>query len=269
MNDKYVSISGISNSNELEGIKKIYDEENCNFPLVIGYQLSNKSITFGTRNPRQPFFCELSNLDKQTQAYGFITALHYYTGDNQTILGDVEKILTNNINPTLIQFNTLPPSQRILGEVKNFGIKIIMPLALAHKNSLGGFKIWAGENAEDVSSGDINPLINCVYERRNLIDYIMFDPSHGNNLELDLTKNSLAVRFGEAITSEKEFDHLGLVYAGGIRPTNVCDISRLLEGYFPNRTSIDTEGGIRTDNILNLDLVRGYLVGYRDGVEKQ
>jgi phosphoribosylanthranilate isomerase len=262
MEKNWISISGVSNLNELDAIKQIYIDEDLDYPLVIGYQCSNKSINLGTRNPRQPFFSDLSNLDKKTQGHGFTTALHYFTSDNNTILPDIEKILLYNINPTLIQFNTLPPSQKILKFVRDMGLEIILKIPIADK-SKGGFKVWSGDVVEDVSYGNLNTLLNVVYERRNLIDYAMFDGSHGNNMQLDLSEESLAIRFGKELTTKKDFDKIGLVYAGGIKPDNVEIIAGLLDYYFKDRVSIDAEGGLRKNNILDMGLVRDYLAGYK------
>ena len=60
--------------------------------LAKACKVFNKSINQGTQNPRQPKFLELEDLDRATRDYGFITAIHYYTKDDTTILADLEKI---------------------------------------------------------------------------------------------------------------------------------------------------------------------------------
>jgi hypothetical protein len=262
----FVAISGISDSDQLKKIKNICLEEKITFPVCIGYQLSNKSINQGTQNPRQPKFLDLADLDKQTRRDGFMTALHYYTRDNNTILEDVQKIIASGINPSsLIQFNSLPPSPNILEQVKKLGFKIILPVAVSHKSSPeNGYKVWKGEEVEDVLTGNPDSLYKQIYERRDFIDYAMFDPSHGKKLELNLEENSLAIKFGKKIIENSELDNLGLIYAGGITPINVKRITNQLRSFFPERFSIDIEGGARIDNKLDLKLVRDYLKGYRD-----
>ena len=98
--------------------------------------------------------------------------------------------------------------------------------------------------------------------------YAMFDPSHGTNLDLDLDEESLAIQFGKTFTLDIELAQadLGLVYAGGIKPSNVRNVVRTLNSFFPNRFSIDTESGVMSDNRIDLNLVRDYLVGYRDEI---
>jgi len=92
----------------------------------------------------------------------------------------------------------------------------------------------------------------------------MFDPSHGTNLELELEEDNLAIRFGKEITRRPELNHLGLVYAGGIKPTNVLLVTKSLLSFFPQgRISIDVESGVREGNELNMDLIRSYLTNYR------
>ena len=112
MTMNFVSVSAVSSRDQLAEIGRIYRDEKLLFPVAIGYQVSNKSINQGTQNTRQPRFLELGDLDKGTRDYGFITAVHYYTKDNSTIVGDLEKIAETGIDPsvTLLQFNTLPPS---------------------------------------------------------------------------------------------------------------------------------------------------------------
>lgn len=266
MAKNFVSISGISNSNQLSAIKNICLEERIDFPITIGYQVSSMSINQGTQNPRQPKFCELSDLDKQTRDYGFTTAIHYYTKDNETILEDMETIVCAAINPeSLLQFNSLPPTLEILKKVKEMGFKTILKVAVSDKSSVeGGYKVWKGKDVEDVSTGNPASLFNQVYERRNFLTYAMFDPSHGNKLELDLSQESLAIRFGKMIIANKEIDHLGLIYAGGIKPTNIARVTNQLNSFFPERFSIDIEGGVRINNCLNFDLIRDYLKGYRE-----
>ncbi|MEI7718714.1 MAG: hypothetical protein WCI72_02510 [archaeon] len=270
MAKNFVSVSGISDISQLREIRDICLEEKIAFPVAIGYQLSNMSINQGTQNPRQPLFTDLPRLDEQTREYGFTTALHYYTRDNGTILDDMKKIVDCGIRPTLLQFNSLPPSLDILKQVKEMGFQILLKVAVSNKSSAeGGYKVWKGEGVEDVSTGNVNPLFNQIYERRNFIDYAMFDASHGNNLELDLSQESLAIIFGKMITRNAELNNLGLMYAGGIKPSNVQRVTQQLQGYFPERFSIDTEGGVRVNDKLDLQLVRDYLVGYRDTIKKQ
>ena len=260
----FVSVSGISDEDQLLSIRQICLEERIDFPLAIGYQVSSMSINQGTQNPRQPLFAELPDLDKRTRDWGFITALHYYTRDNTTILHDLEKIIDSGINPkSLLQFNSLPPSVEILEKVKKMGFRVILKVAVANKSSPdGGYKVWKGDSVEDVTLGNPEPLVKQIFERKDWISYAMFDPSHGTNLELDLSESSLAVRFGKMVVANPELGNIGLIYAGGIKPNNVTQVSQQLRSFFPDRFSIDSEGGVRVDNQLNLKLVCEYLRGY-------
>lgn len=262
----FVSISGISNRDQLVGIKKISLEEKINFPITIGYQVSSMSINKGTQNPRQPKFCELVDLDKRTRDYGFITAVHYYTKDNDTILKDMQAVIDSGISSnSLVQFNSLPPTPAILEKVKKMGFKIILKVAVADKSSPeGGYKVWKGEGVEDVLTGNPLPLFNQVYDRREFLEYAMFDPSHGNKVELDLGQESLAIKFGKMVMNNSALDNMGLIYAGGIKPTNVQRVAQELKSFFPNRFSIDIEGGVRVDDKFDLGLVRDYLRGYKE-----
>lgn len=264
MQDNFISVSAVSDTHQLKNISEIYKDEKLSFPLVIGYQVSNKSINYGTQNSRQPKFNELGILDRETKNYGFITGIHYYTKDNNTIIGDLEKIAELGIKPdtTLIQFNTLPPSIEDLDKIKKIGFKLILKVSVSNKqSSQGGYSVWKGNNTEDVSTGQVEPLINQVYDRKDIVDYIMFDPSHGTNLDLDLSNDSLAIRFGKEIVSNKELSHLGLVYAGGIKPKNVRSVIKTLEKFFPDKVSIDVESGVRSNDKLDLNLVKDYLIG--------
>lgn len=265
MTRNFVSVSAVSDAKQLEEISRIYCAERLSFPVAIGYQVSYKSINQGTQNTRQPRFVDLGGIDKRTREYGFISAVHYYTKDNTTILGDLEKVIDSGVKPSLLQFNTLPPSLDVLRKVKDMGFRTIFKVAVSDKQSpQGGYAVWKGEGVQDVSSGQVNPLITQVCDRKEVIDYVMFDPSHGTNLDLVLDENSLAVRFGKGIISNSDLNHLGLVYAGGIKPSNVRALIKTLNSLFSNRVSVDVESGVRTDDKLDLDLVKGYLIEYRD-----
>jgi len=268
----FVSISAVSSKEELAGVERICREEGFDFPIAIGYQVSNKSINKGTHNPRQPRFSELGELDEATRGYGLVTAVHYYTKDNGTLLEDLERVAESGVIPssTLLQLNTLPPSPEVLRQIREMGYNILFKVAVSDKKTpQGGFAVWKGESVQDVGSGEVAPLVSQVYDRRDSISYVMFDPSHGTNLELDLDEESLAVRFGKEVAKIRELDDLGLVYAGGIKPTNVAGLARTLTSFFPGRVSIDIESGVRTDNKLDLDLIRAYLVNYNEAVHKK
>ena len=264
----FVSISGISDRTQLQGIHKICQEEILDFPIVIGYQVSNGSINRGTQNSRQPKLLDLGDLSAETLSYGFLPAIHYYTKDNSTILDDLKKIVRLKVldSNSLLQFNTLPPPIEILREIKKTGLEIILQVAVSNKQtSQGGYAVWKGEGVQDVKRGEVGPLIAQIQKRKDFIDYIMFDPSHGTNLDLDLDEKSLAVRFGKEIISTKDLNHLGLIYAGGIKPGNVGRIAGALFSFFPARVSIDIESGVRDkENRLDMNLVRAYLVNFRE-----
>lgn len=261
----FVSVSAVSEREQLTGINRICNEISFYSPVAIGYQLSNKSINLGTQNSRQPRFAEIGDLSKEASDYGFIPAIHYYTKDNETVLNDLEKIISNGVNSclSLLQFNTLPLPVNLLREIKKMGWKIIFKVAVSDKETGGGYAVWKGENVQDVKKGEISPLINQVLIRQGVIDYVMFDPSHGTNLDLDLEEDSLAIRFGKAIMSKKNLNEIGLVYAGGIKPSNAGRITKSLYTFFPRRISIDTESGVRTNDRLDLNLVRDYFIEFR------
>ena len=77
-----------------------------------------------------------------------------------------------------------------------------------------------------------------------------------------------ALRFGKGIIENPDLNHVGLMYAGGIKPSNVVPAVISLLSYFPKeRISIDAESGVRTGNDeLDLNLVRDYLRGYMEAV---
>ena len=56
--NNFVSVSGVSNQKQLKTIHQIHQQEGFDFPIVIGYQFSSKSINQGTKNPRQSKFRE-------------------------------------------------------------------------------------------------------------------------------------------------------------------------------------------------------------------
>ncbi len=272
VSSNFISVSAVSNREQLREINKIY-RENGEFPfhLAIGYQVSSKSINQGTQNPRQPKFADLGELSQETWNYRMIPAVHYYTKDGETIISDLEKVAAIIPMGTILQLNILPPSLNVLEKIRMMGFNPIFKVAVSDKQSSeGGYAVWKGEGVQDVKTGEIGPLIEQVRERRGFIDYVMFDPSHGTNLDLTLDENSLAIRFGREIAESHDLDSLGLVYAGGIKPSNVKTVLNSLFTYFPRRRiSIDTESGVRTsDNQLDMGLVRQYLENCRYVLER-
>ncbi len=112
-------------------------------------------------------------------------------------------------------------------------------------------------------------LFSQVQEREHVIDYVLFDPSHGTNLGLDLREDGLAIQLGKKISSRDLMSHLNLVYAGGINPDNVGEITKTLHSYFPNRFALDIESGVRnSQNRLDMNLIRGYLSNYAKAREE-
>jgi len=227
MVENFVSVSGISCMDELCRVRRIKKEMGFRQPVVVGYQVSNRSINELTQNKRQPKIRDLKMLDSATRDFGFRTAIHYYTKDNGTVLFDLEKIAERVIDPcdTLLQFNTLPLDLDVLEKVKSFGYNLIFKVAVADKrNASERYAVWKGDNVTDINGGDISLLVNHAVERQEFIDYVMFDQNHGTNLELDLGEESLAVIFGQELLSRSGFERKGLVYAGGINPGNVKEI---------------------------------------------
>src|SRR3989339_224021 len=264
MSKNFVSVSGISNRKELEEIGKIYRDEKLKFNLAIGYQVSGLSINRGTRNPRQPFFSDLGELCRSTEEIGFIPAVHYYAKSNDGVKEDIEKIaLQPGVDAycSLIQFNTLPLPLSILRDTKDYGFEIIFKVAVSNKQSPGGgYKVWKGEGVEDVNEGDASVLVRQVEDRLSYIDYAMFGPRDGEKLRMAFDDESMAVRFGNEITGNEQLVDVNIVYAGGIKPGNVQRIAGRLDSFFSGRFCIDTESGVRTNNQLDLGLVREYLI---------
>jgi len=277
MPENFVSVSGISSLPQLNAIARISREEKLCFPIAIGYQISNKSINQGTANPRQPKFSELESLSLATRKHGFLQAFHYYAKDNSTIVRDLEKVAeVGNLKDgsALVQFNTLLPSVDVIKAVKDMGLGVVaFKAAVSDKKSPeGGYAIWKGDKVQDVSEGNASALADEFRMYAEYINYVMFDPSHGTNLKLDLKEDGLAIRFGAEIRKRREFDNIGLIYAGGINPGNVQNLSATLKGYFKDGFSIDVESGVRDivkengkliKDELNLALVREYLVNCR------
>ena len=272
MNENFVCVSGIKSGNELSCIDGIRKGYNLNFPIAIGFQVSNKSIHQKTVNARQPKFSDLSQLDAMARQCGFVPAIHYFTKDNETIAGDLE-IIANNIDmgngSTLLQFNTLPAEIDVLKKAKEIGFDSIFKVAVSDKRS-GGYAVWKGDDAQDVSSGNVAPLIEQAREAAPYVSYVMFDPSHGTNLELDLNWKSASVRFGRGVRKLEEMNDVGLVYAGGIGPNNVFGVVRALEGYFYKGASVDTESKVMdSNNQLDMKSVEKYLVAAGDARKLQ
>ena len=259
----YISISGVTDNDELREIHRIYNQEGLSFQLVIGYQASHKSVNQNTQNSRQPRFFNLGGLCESTLEYGFLPAVHYYTKNNNTVLSDLKKIKNVGVNSfsTLLQLNTLPLSRNTLSQIQDMGFGIIFKAAVADKQASNSVPLFKRKGIQDVSSGEITPLINQITERKDVIDYVMFDPSHGRNLDLVLDENSMAVRFGKEIITDERLRKIGLVYAGGINPDNVLPVMQSLNSFFPGRISIDSESGLRTPcDVLDMICVRKYLV---------
>lgn len=280
--DNYVSISGVTDFKQLKEISECVNKDGVQGPVVIGYQISHRSINRGTQNNRQPKFGHLGTLVSATEDSGLKPAFHYFTRDNGKIVEDLRKF-ARKVRPLfskgpLVQFNTLPPSLETLESVKEMGFDIIFKVAVSNKGSSeGGYSVWKGKGVEDVNEGDVKALVDQVEKRSLLIDYVMFDPSHGTNLGLDLREGSLAVEFGKEVRRRECMNNIGLVYAGGMHPGNIEGLVRTLYGQFPEGASVDTESGVRdigkvdgkiiSDN-FNTDSAVKFLGNYNSGLPK-
>jgi phosphoribosylanthranilate isomerase len=263
MNENFVCVSGVTRDIELGWVADDIQKHHLNYRAAIGFQVSNSSINNGTTNERQPNFENLGRLDGLAREYGLIPAIHYFTKDNETILGDLETIAKNidmTHGSTLLQFNTLPVEINILKEVEKMGFDTIFKIPVSNKGA-GGYAVWKGDGVQDVSSGDVGPLIEHAREVAPYVRYVMFDASHGTNLELDLGEDSLPIRFGKGIRELREMDNVGLVYAGGFNPDNIYDKITALEKHLFGGVSVDIESGVMgSDGKLDKVNVRDYFV---------
>ena len=259
----FVSLSGVTSSNELVKIAQIKERTGIEYPLAIGYQLSNKSMNQGINNKRQPPFESIRELDRLTKSRGLIPSYHYYTKNNSTTFGDLERLAkeVDLSNRTLLQLNTLPLQTDDYRKIKNLGFEIIYKLPISNKES-GGYAVWKGDEVQDASKGDARILIRKAKKVVGFADHLMFDPSHGTNHALDLSEDSLAIQFGDLVSINAAMVGMGLVYAGGINPENAKEVIERLKGHFEEiGFSIDTESGVRNErNELDLNKVRDYLI---------
>lgn len=260
MNRDFICVSGVTREEELHWISYFTYINNLD-NTAIGFQVSNSSINKGTTGERQSEFSELKNLVSLSRINGITPAIHYFTNDNETVLGDLETIASNidmSCGSTLLQFNTLPLETSVLKEVKKMGFDTIFKIPVSNKENERGYSILRGGDVQDVSSGEVAPLIEYAREVAQDVSYVMFDASHGTNLELDLSENSLPIRFGKGIRELGEMDNVGLVYAGGIGPDNVYDMMRTLGEYFPRGVSVDAESAVMSSDGLDRKKIGEY-----------
>lgn len=256
----FVSISAVTSLDELKDIARIKDQLKPNFPVVIGWQLSSSSINDGTQNSRQPPFHEIKNLYKAALDNDIVSAFHYYTKDMNSMEDDLE-ILANKLNffdqVKLLQFNTLPPSEENLEVFRGFGFSPILKVPIADKRLAP--KGYQSHRVNDIRQAKADDLHSQARSVSGLINYVMFDPSHGVGLELGTSKDNLGIHMGHLITSDLGMNRVGLVYAGGIGPNNARNILSNLKRNFPRRVSIDSQSAIRTQDRLDSNKVKEYL----------
>jgi hypothetical protein len=97
-------------------------------------------------------------------------------------------------------------------------------------------------------------------ELANVIDFVLFDSSHGTGKRLDVDR---LTSFVDAAYSCAGLDEIGVAVAGGLSPATVTEDLPALVARFPD-LSWDAEGSLHltnTDGVrpLDMDVVHGYL----------
>lgn len=97
-------------------------------------------------------------------------------------------------------------------------------------------------------------------ELADVIDFVLFDSSHGTGKRLDVER---LTSFVDAAYSCTALDEIGVAVAGGLSPTTVTEDLPTLVARFPD-LSWDAEGSLHPTNTagvrpLDMDLVHGYL----------
>lgn len=274
MEGRFISISGVTNSDDLKTISRIAREEDTWERVVIGLQVSTRSINEGTRNPRQPSFGDIDRLIGITYELGMEPAIHYATRDLNTVIPDIKKMNDSLRYDVMLQFNTALPTQEILEFAREKGFQTIVALPLVDKSRPGGgYFAWKGKDSEDSRNTSAERLIERLLPIRKHVDYVLFDPSHGTGEVTNFGPESLAIQFGKNFFDPRVtgniFRDVDLIYAGGIGPDNVHEVARAIysSGLPSERVSIDSESNLRTDDKLDLDKVRLYLRGNNEALK--
>lgn len=254
----YVGITGPVSKEEVKSIMKEFREagflgrhmSNITHAPMIGFLVSYKTLNSqSTANRRYPEIDKLPELLGEADAR-FLTMLHYNSREMQTLSGQLIQLFSGFYETGLchaVQLNIVWPDIRELAKTKMRmpDLKVVFQ---------ANEKVMAGRSPSEISTS--------IREYRDLIDYILIDPSGGKGREFDL-EHSVEV----AKELREKLPSITLGFAGGFTGENVISRVTSLKEIMGNEDfCIDAEGGLRDkitqeygDDILNIGKVKNYL----------
>lgn len=266
MNTKpYIGITGIENSNQLEGILKTYHskKEGISHLLMIGGIVSYKTLINVKDKPIVLMQDEVRNIYnelKNQSCEDVLFALHYSTKPLKEVKQELQEKAKQVVNLTLHQ------------QISS----LVEKLYCDYEKTKPHFQIGVQINVEWPKPEDIRQL-KTNYPKLKVVlkiippvsdfsslkekiknynaDYILIDPSRGMGIELNIT---------EAVSIYNTIKDCSVMigFAGGFSPENVRRIvTSLKENLGRNDFCIDAQTGLRSGEYLDMEKVKKYLEG--------
>lgn len=245
----YIGVTGITSPEDAREVSNIFKENNlvgadAAYQGMVGYLVGSRTFENSTRgSSRYPSLFDLSGLLEQTKGTAFNT-FHYYTprrdqfGQQVIDLFQLEDIYDDNLCRGL-QLNFAWPSVAELARVKRVlpDLKIILQLGAQILNQ------------------PIKVVRTRLPEYRELINYVLIDPSGGTGERLNMTNARRA--FDEIQTVRPDAT---VIFAGGFSPdTVVAQVHAIRNFTGINQFGIDAETGLRTGRDFDIQKARFYI----------
>lgn len=245
----YVGVTGSANIQETkkicrEFIQAGFSIESLHIPMIgllVSYNTLNGQ---STKNKRYPPIKVLPELLKATKGK-VLTSIHYYTQETDSLPEQVEVLFKGIYEEGLcriIQLNISCSNIIHVATIKEEypNMQIILP----------------------VSNDCSKKVAERVVGYRDLVDYVLIDPSKGRGKIFDL-ESSIATY----CEIKKYCPNLTIGFAGGFTGENVASrLKEIIQKIETNEFCIDAEGGLRDksrcmdkNDVLNTAKVKSYL----------
>lgn len=241
MQKPYIGITGFMTKEEVRTVLNCVPTYSGRL-LMVGVLASSKTMK-GIPNKWPNRYPKRANLGGIFESdLRVLNLVHFNTKEPETLYDqmlEVERLVGSSCHG--FQLNIAWPSVEVLTRIaiRRGKTKIVLQI---------------GNRALEMVSHDPRLLADKVTEYKQVVDYVLLDPSGGYGVSFDTEK---ARTYLDALSSKNL--NLGLGVAGGLSPTTLDSIAPLLVD-FPS-LSIDAEGRLRDKNdILDLSLAREYVL---------
>ncbi len=253
--EPYVGITGVTTVKQAKYICELFSEKGYSMTSshipMLGILVNNNTLNRDPiSNRRYANIDDISRILNATKGQ-VLNMIHYYSSDLDTLSDQVDKLFREIYKKNLcksMQLNIPWPDVHQLKKIKKQypDMKIVF------------------QASEEVISTERTPkdLALRIKKYKNLIDYVLIDPSSGRGKEFDLG-SSVEIY----LELRERCKDLTIGFAGGFTGKNVIErTANIIRRIGENNFCIDSEGGLREkigsgqgNDLPNINKMREYL----------